>query len=88
MRVRGLGLWLAVGWLGFAALPWNAIAGQGFFAFNWLSAYPTGVRVAPALIQLFHDGRVWLSPLLVSLVLASLAGGRRRSDRRVLSVTW
>jgi len=26
-------LWIAVGWIAFAALPWNAISGQGFFAY-------------------------------------------------------
>ncbi|HET7032369.1 MAG TPA: hypothetical protein VFJ48_04545, partial [Casimicrobiaceae bacterium] len=71
MSRRGLCLWLAVGWLGFAVLPWNAIAGQGFFALNWLAAYPTGVRVAPAAIQIFHDGRLWLLPLVAALALAS-----------------
>ena len=78
---RGLGLWLAAGWLGFAVLPWNAIAGQGFFAFNWLAAYPAGVRVAPAAIQIFSHGRLWLLPLLAALALATLVGVRGRSDR-------
>ena len=71
---RGLGLWLAVGWVAFAAAPWNAIAGQGFFGFTWLSAYPLGARVAPAALQLIHDGRLWLLPLPISLALATLAG--------------
>jgi len=83
MRARGLGLWLAVGWLGFAVLPWNAIAGQGFFSLNWLAAYPVGVRVAPAAVQIMHDGRVWLLPLLVSLGLASFLAIRGGSDRAV-----
>src|SRR6187200_3230434 len=82
MTGRGLDLWLAVGWLGFVVLPWNAIAGQGFFAFNWLSAYPLGVRVAPALIQIFHDGRLWLLPLLAALTLATFARLRPLTDRR------
>src|SRR6476660_6584057 len=81
MRGRGLGLWLAVGWLGFAVLPWNAIAGQGFFAFNWLAAYPVGVRVAPAALQIFSHGRLWLLPLLAALALATYVGVRRQPDR-------
>ena len=80
MRGRGLGLWLAVGWLGFAVLPWNAIAGQGFFAFNWLAAYPAGVRVAPAAIQIFTHGRLWLLPLLAALALATHVAVRARTD--------
>jgi iron(III) transport system permease protein len=79
---RGLGLWLAVGWVAFAAAPWNAIAGQGFFGFTWLSAYPLGARVAPAALQLIHDGRLWLLPLPISLALATLAGAREHSGRR------
>jgi len=81
MTGRRLGLWLAVGWLGFAVLPWNAIAGQGFFAFNWLAAYPLGVRVAPAAVQIFHDGRLWLLPVLAALALASFVRVRGGSDR-------
>jgi iron(III) transport system permease protein len=73
---------LAVGWVAFAALPWNAIAGQGFFGFNWLAAYPVGARVAPAAFQLFHDGRLWLLPVLVSLAVATLAAARLHSDRQ------
>ncbi len=89
MMGRGLGLWLAVGWLGFALLPWNAIAGQGFFAFNWLASYPLGVRVAPAVVQIFHDGRVWLLPLLATLALATFVrvhGGSGRAAARLLIV--
>jgi len=81
MRGRGLGLWLAVGWLAFVVLPWNAIAGQGFFAFNWLAAYPSGVRVAPAAVQIFSHGRLWLIPLLGTLALATFVAVRRPSER-------
>jgi len=67
--------------VGFAVLPWNAIAGQGFFAFNWLAAYPLSVRVAPAAIQIFHDGRLWLLPLFATFALATFVGMRGGSDR-------
>jgi iron(III) transport system permease protein len=69
MPRRSLRLWLAFGWLAFALLPWNAIAGQGFLAFGWLAAYPLGVREAPALVQLLYHGRLWLLPLVVALAL-------------------
>jgi iron(III) transport system permease protein len=82
MRVRGLAAWLGVAWVAFVALPWNAIAGQGFFAFNWLSGYPAGVRVAPAAFQLVHDGRLWLSPLVLALALATFVAFRRHADNR------
>jgi hypothetical protein len=60
----------------------SAIAGQGFLAFGWLGAYPLDVRVAPAAFQLAHDGRLWLLPIVVSLVLATLAAPRRVSRHR------
>ena len=69
---RGLGLWVAVGWLGFVILPWNAIGGQGFFSVGWLTTYPLGMRAAPAAVQLFADGRLWLLPLVVVLALATI----------------
>src|SRR4051794_5522742 len=80
-RRRSLGLWLAIGWIGFALLPWNAIAGQGFLALGWLSAYPLGVRVAPAAVQIVHDGRLWLLPLLLTLGLPLAAAAGRITDR-------
>ena len=69
---RGLDLWVAVGWLGFVILPWNAIGGQGFFSVGWLTAYPLGMRAAPAAVQLFAHGRLWLLPLVVVLALATI----------------
>ena len=42
MKRGSLGLWLAVGWVGFAVLPWNAIGGQGFLAFGWLACLSAG----------------------------------------------
>src|SRR5436305_324460 len=43
---RVVGHWLAIAWIGFAVLPWNAIGGSGFFSFNWIAQYPTGVAAA------------------------------------------
>ncbi|TMG93075.1 MAG: hypothetical protein E6H73_10320, partial [Betaproteobacteria bacterium] len=61
---RIIGIWLAVGWFGFAVLPWSAIGGRGFFAFQWLSHYPLAPASAPALMQLLWHGRLWFLPLL------------------------
>jgi iron(III) transport system permease protein len=70
---RIIGIWLAVGWFGFAILPWSAIGGRGFFAFQWLPHYPFEPASAPALLQLLWHGRLWLLPLLaVLLVLLAL----------------
>jgi len=65
---RVVGLWLGVAWFGFAVLPWSAIGGGGFFAFQWLSAWPLAPAAAPALAQLFHLGRLWFVPLVVALL--------------------
>ena len=67
--------------IGFAVLPWNAIGGQGFFAFTWLGNYPLDVRVAPAAIQLAHFGRAWFAPLVVALALAIFATAGKSNDR-------
>src|SRR5438067_7913902 len=63
---------LAVAWIGFAILPWNAIGGGGFFAFNWLAQYPWGPGAAPALVQLVLLHRLWFLPLAL-LLLAPIA---------------
>ena len=86
MKRRNLGLWLAVGWIGFAVLPWNAIGGQGFLGFRWIQAYPLGVREAPAIVQLVAHGRLWLLPLAVALALpvaTPVAVGSTAASHRV-----
>ena len=82
MKRRSLGLWLAAGWIAFVAVPWSAIGGQGFFAFNWLAAYPLDVRVAPAAVQLLHHRRLWLLPVLLVLALATGVWAARLDDAR------
>ncbi|MEO8137723.1 MAG: iron ABC transporter permease, partial [Betaproteobacteria bacterium] len=81
MSRKSVGGWLAVAWVGFAVLPWSAIGGQGFFAFNWLAAYPLDPRVAPAALQVVHDGRLWLLPLFIALAVPTLAVAARSADR-------
>ena len=73
MTRRSLGLWLAVGWIGVAVLPWNAIGGQGFLSLGWLTAYPLEARAAPAAVQLLLHGRLWLLPLVVALAIPTFA---------------
>src|SRR5207248_6429279 len=77
---RVIAIWLAVGWTGFAVLPWSAIGGRGFFAFQWLADYPLGLASAPALLQLFWHGRLWLLPLLAVLLLPLLLAFGAASD--------
>jgi iron(III) transport system permease protein len=84
MKRGGLGLWLAVGWIGFAVLPWNAIGGTGLLGFRWVAAYPLGIREAPGLVQLIVHGRLWLLPIglamLLPIAVLGGAGGRRRAS--------
>ena len=65
---RVIGPWLAVAWLGFAALPWSAIGGNGFFGLQWLAQYPWAPASAPALVQLLWHHRLWFLPLFFLLV--------------------
>ena len=81
MRRRTVVLWLVVGWLGFAVLPWNAIGGQGFAGFQWLATWPLDARTAPAIFQLVKHGRLWLLPLTIALALPLLVLGARMQDR-------
>src|SRR6266567_1170980 len=81
---RVVGPWLAVAWFGFAVLPWSAIGGGGFFAFDWLRQYPFGIASAPALVQLVGHRRFWLLPLFV-LLLFALALSRTPADAEARS---
>ena len=78
---RNVGLWLAVGWAGFALLPWSAIGGTGFFAGQWLRLWPHDVRAAPAAFLLVEHGRLWLLPVGAALVLPALLFVRHIADR-------
>jgi iron(III) transport system permease protein len=80
MVSRTVGLWLIVGWLGYAVLPWYAIE-YGFWATDWIvDGYPFDSQSAPAIVQAFQGGKLWLAPLIVAL-LAPLAVLRRpKSD--------
>ena len=74
-------LWLALGWVGFALLPWYGLE-DGFFHFGWVRFW-TGSEAAPGLLQAALHGRWWLWPLALALAapLATLA--LPRDDRRV-----
>ena len=59
-------------------LPWYAVPG-GFWSFAWTSAFGDPLN-APALWQALAHGRVWLWPIVLTLVPPLLALGRRRDD--------
>ena len=76
---RPAALWLAVGWGGFALLPWYGVE-DGFWSFAWLSEYPAGADVAPAVLQILAVGRWWLAPLVLGLAAPLAVLWRRRTD--------
>ena len=64
---KTVALWLAVGWAGYAVLPWYAID-DGFFGFAWFDGFPTNIAPAPAILQVMDHGRAWLLPIGLALV--------------------
>ncbi|MCA0014739.1 iron ABC transporter permease [Mesorhizobium sp. B292B1B] len=64
--------WLALAWASFIVLPWYKVEG-GFLSFDWL-ARPA--EAAPAIL-LSLNGRLWLLPLILPLLLASWLVARR-----------
>ena len=82
---RTAALWLAVGWIGFAVLPWHAID-DGFWSFAWLDGYPTDIDYAPAIAQVFLHGRAWLLPVGLALIAPPFVLWRGATDRRFADV--
>ncbi len=77
---RTVALWLAVGWLGFAILPWYAIE-DGFWVFEWLlDGYPLDSDYAPGVLQAVVDDKIWLAPISLFLLLPLGLFGRARND--------
>ena len=76
---RPAALWLAVGWGGFALLPWYGVE-DGFWLFAWLTEYPAGADAAPGLLQILVIGRWWLAPLVLALAAPLAVLWRRRTD--------
>ncbi|PWW02088.1 iron(III) transport system permease protein [Hoeflea marina] len=71
---------MAVGWLGFAVLPWYGLE-SNFFAFGWLSrGYPMEPELAPALFLVGQGKTPWLAPMALLLALPLLAWRRQKSD--------
>ncbi|MBI4183958.1 MAG: iron ABC transporter permease [Proteobacteria bacterium] len=82
---RTAALWLAVGWVGYALLPWYAIDG-GFWGFDWFSGYPAELASAPGLLAGLTQGRIWLLPIALPLLAPVLVLRAERSDPRLAAV--
>ncbi len=62
--------WLAVGAIGFLFVPWYALQ-DSVFALSWIPDFTTK-EAAPALLQIFPLGKVWLAPLPLALAAAAV----------------
>jgi iron(III) transport system permease protein len=76
---RSIVMWLAMGWLGFAALPWYAIE-DGFWSFVWLSDLFSDRDYAPGLVQALVHERPWLLPPALALLAPLAVWRRNRTD--------
>jgi iron(III) transport system permease protein len=73
-------LWITVGWLGFAVLPWYGLD-SNFFTLSWLfDGYPLNEDVAPALFLVLQGEKPWLAPLGFLLAAPLLLWRREKSD--------
>lgn len=73
-------LWLAVGWLGFAIVPWYGL--EDGLTRTPISAY-LGNEAAPGFLQALSHGRWWLWPLAAALAAPLLTLRRERDDQRM-----
>lgn len=77
---RTVGIWLAVGVVGYTVLPWYAIE-DGFWSFVWVvDGWPLDRDYAPGLLQAALHGKVWLAPIGVLLLAPLGVLGRPRDD--------
>ena len=73
-------LWMTVGWLGFAVLPWYGLD-SNFFTLSWLfDGYPFDGDVAPALFLVLQGEKPWLAPLGMLLAAPLLLWDRQKGD--------
>jgi iron(III) transport system permease protein len=70
--------WAALGSVAFFLFPWYALE-DGLVNLAWLRRYPVDTAFAPALVQAFLHGRLWLLPVGV-FVLAPLGALGVRSQ--------
>ncbi|MGB3316409.1 MAG: iron ABC transporter permease [Albidovulum sp.] len=70
---RTAGLWLLIGLVGYALLPWYMVSG-GVFGLGWL-AEMSGDGAAPALWQVILHGKWWLSGPLPAFAAAAAVLG-------------
>ncbi len=73
-------LWMAVGWFGYAVLPWYGLE-DNFFALGWLfKGYPFDSDNAPALFLVLQSKKLWLAPMALILLAPLLLWRRPKTD--------
>jgi len=71
--------WIAIGLVGFFALPWYGV--EDFFKFEWLiDGYPFDADYAPAAFLLGQAEKLWLAPLILPLLAPFAVLLKRKSD--------
>ena len=71
--------WIAIGLVGFFAVPWYGI--EDFFKFEWLiDGYPFDADYAPAAFLLVQAEKLWLAPLILPLLAPFAVLLKRKSD--------
>lgn len=81
---RTAGLWLLIGLIGYALLPWYLVGDPGFWRFGWLA---DPLHLGPSALVSMLEGRWWLAAPLVGFAAAAAAlglGGRQLSVARGL----
>ncbi|MDQ6438108.1 iron ABC transporter permease [Mesorhizobium sp. LHD-90] len=75
-----IALWVVVGLLGYAVLPWYGMD-DNIFTLRWLfDGYPFDDDVAPALFLNLQGQKLWLAPIGLLLLGSFLLWGRRKAD--------
>ena len=74
---RTAGLWLLIGLIGYALLPWYLVGDSGFWRFGWLA---DPLHLGPSALVSMLGGRWWLAAPLVGFAAAAavLGFGRRQ----------
>ncbi len=73
-------IWIAVGFVGFFVFPWYAVE-DGFWSFVWLfDGWPMDRDYAPAVVQVFSNGKLQLIPIGLALIGALAVSGRTKTD--------
>lgn len=73
-------LWMVVGWVGYAVLPWYAVD-DGFWSFAWAGdGWPLDEDTGSALLIAAQGMKLWLAPFAPLLLMPLLAWGRKKAD--------